>query len=206
MNKLEFINLLGNRLSVLPPEDVKPILDYYMEAIADRMEDGMSEEDAIASLGSVDELAEKVLAEPLPHEVSAAPAPPPDVDVEPAPRQKRRLPLWAIVLLVIGSPVWLGIGLGIVGAAIGVYVAIWSVLLSLVVAGAAMILSGLIGAVAALFAAVFPATLAVRIFIVGACLLCGAAGFLLLLASIWLVRLLCQFHVWVYRRLRKETV
>lgn len=59
MKKLEFINELGGALSVLPPEEVRPILDYYMEIIADRMEDGLTEEAAISSLGPIDELAKK---------------------------------------------------------------------------------------------------------------------------------------------------
>lgn len=51
MKKLEFINELGAQLHSMPAEEVRPLLDYYMEIVADRMEDGMTEEEAVASLG-----------------------------------------------------------------------------------------------------------------------------------------------------------
>ena len=63
MKKLEFINELGAQLHSMPAEEVRPLLDYYMEIVADRMEDGMTEEEAVASLGPIPELAEKILAE-----------------------------------------------------------------------------------------------------------------------------------------------
>lgn len=59
MKKLEFINELGAQLHSMPAEEVRPLLDYYMEIVADRMEDGMTEEEAVASLGPIPELAER---------------------------------------------------------------------------------------------------------------------------------------------------
>jgi uncharacterized membrane protein len=58
VNKHEFINDLGHRLRALPQEEVQGILQYYAESIDDRMEDGMDEAAAIASLGPLDQLAE----------------------------------------------------------------------------------------------------------------------------------------------------
>ena len=37
MKKLEFINALGRALSQLPPDEVRPLLDYYVEAIDEKI-------------------------------------------------------------------------------------------------------------------------------------------------------------------------
>ena len=47
MKKQEFLDLLKNRLWALPERDIQQSLDYYKEMIDDRMEDGLSEEDAV---------------------------------------------------------------------------------------------------------------------------------------------------------------
>lgn len=205
MTKLEFINQLGDLLSTLPPDEVKPILDYYLESIADRMDDGMTEEEAIASLGDPGELAQKHLSEMVPPK---APEPEteslviPEEYLEPKPR-KHRLPLWAIILLIIGFPVWGGIGIGILGAVLGIYVAIWSILLSLLVAAGSMILGGIAGVVAACFGFVVPASPPVLVLAMGLSLICTALGFLLLPAGIFLIRAFCKLHGFIFRTIRK---
>ena len=50
MTKEQFLNELQNRLSFLPSSEVAPFISYYREMIEDRMEEGMSEADAVAKL------------------------------------------------------------------------------------------------------------------------------------------------------------
>ena len=50
MTKTEFFAALDALLEHLPEEERKKTLDYYEEAIADRMDDGMTEEEAVAAL------------------------------------------------------------------------------------------------------------------------------------------------------------
>ena len=47
MNKLEFIAELRDRLSGLPQGEVEERLSFYSEMIDDRMEDGVSEKEAV---------------------------------------------------------------------------------------------------------------------------------------------------------------
>jgi uncharacterized membrane protein len=198
VNKLEFINQLGALLAPLPKQEIQKVLDYYVESIDDRMEDGMTEEEAIASLGDLSELAEKILAE------QPNLSEPPEVPPEP---RKRHLPVWAIVLLILGSPLWLGLGAGLLGAFLGIYVAVWSVLLSLLVAAAACLFGGLAGAVISFFCTVSPDTLPVRLFACGLSLITAAVGFLLLPLSLYLIRGFARLHRVLYRKLfRKEAV
>lgn len=61
MTRVEFLTQLDHKLSALSKEEADEYLAYYAEMLADRMEDGMSEEDAVASLESVDTIAARIL-------------------------------------------------------------------------------------------------------------------------------------------------
>lgn len=52
MTRDEFLGRLGELLACLPAEQVEEAKAFYAEAIADRMEDGMSEEEAVAAMGA----------------------------------------------------------------------------------------------------------------------------------------------------------
>lgn len=63
MKKQEFLTALWKQLSDMPNDDVERSLDYYSEMIDDRVEAGMSEEDAVAEIGSVEEAAKQIMAD-----------------------------------------------------------------------------------------------------------------------------------------------
>jgi hypothetical protein len=66
MNKNEFSNELRRRLSGLPQDELERTVSYFCEMIDDRVEDGMTESDAVASLQSFDEIARELAAERAP--------------------------------------------------------------------------------------------------------------------------------------------
>ncbi len=53
MNKYEFLAAIREGLDGMEKSDIDRTLDYYREIIDDKMDNGLSEEEAIASLGSV---------------------------------------------------------------------------------------------------------------------------------------------------------
>ena len=57
MNKQEFMQLLEQRIKLLPLSERHRLINLYNEALEDRIEEGMSEEDAVASLDGLDELS-----------------------------------------------------------------------------------------------------------------------------------------------------
>lgn len=119
MNKYEFLGRLRERLAGLPPKDIEKSLDYYAEMIADRIEDGMSEEEAVAALGTIDEIVAQILEEtPLPKLVKEKVRP------------KRPLRTWEILLIVLGFPLWLPLLIAFASIIFSVLVAIGSVLIS----------------------------------------------------------------------------
>ena len=61
MTRVEFLTELDHRLSTLTKEQADEYLAYYAEMMADRMEDGMSEEEAVASLESPSVIAGRIL-------------------------------------------------------------------------------------------------------------------------------------------------
>ena len=126
MTKLKFLMLLHDKLSALDEDEVEERLNFYSEMIEDRMEEGLSEEDAVNEVGDIDEIAEQIISELSPSLESQPP-----VKGEEINRCKRRYKAWEIVLLIIGAPLWVSLLAGGIVIAISVYVSLWSVIISI---------------------------------------------------------------------------
>ena len=122
MDKTQFLVALCDKLAHLPQREVEERLRFYMEMIDDRMEEGFSEKDAVAAVGSIDDIATQVAAD-----LSASPAPIPEEKTAPA---KRRRKAWQIVLLALGSPLWLSLLIAAAAVAFSLYVSAWAVVVS----------------------------------------------------------------------------
>ena len=61
MNKEQFLSELSRRLDGLNGNDLYRTLEYYAEMIDDRMEEGMSEEAAVAALGDAEAIAREIM-------------------------------------------------------------------------------------------------------------------------------------------------
>lgn len=66
MRKEEFLTALRARLTGISPEGVEKLVEFCSEMIDDRMEDGLTEEEAVAAAGSLDELIQQAKTELLP--------------------------------------------------------------------------------------------------------------------------------------------
>ena len=137
MGKSEFLSALRSRLSGLPQSDVAERLDFYSELIDDRMEEGLSEEAAVAAFGSVDDVATRIVAETPLTKI-----------VKERIKVKRKLRGWEIALLAAGSPIWFSLAIAAFAVVISLYATLWSLIISLwavfgALAGSA--LGGLLG-------------------------------------------------------------
>ena len=120
MTKKQFLAAVAGELDGLSQSDIKKSLDYYSEMIDDRMEDGLSEEEAVAAMGSVKEIAHRILTEfPLAKVIKVKHRP------------SRGLRAWEIVLLILGSPVWLPLLAAALIVLLAVYIVIWSAIVVL---------------------------------------------------------------------------
>lgn len=61
MTRKQFLNDLYRRLGTLPREEAEQHLTYYAEMLADRMEEGMTEDEAVAAMEDVDTIARRIL-------------------------------------------------------------------------------------------------------------------------------------------------
>ena len=66
MRKEEFLTALRANLTGLSPEGVEKLVEFCSEMIDDRMEDGLTEEEAVAAAGPLDELVKQAKTELLP--------------------------------------------------------------------------------------------------------------------------------------------
>ena len=120
MSKQEFLEYLRKGLSGLPQEDIEERLTFYGEMIDDRIEEGLTEEDAVSRIGTVDTIISQIKA---------------DIPITKLVREKitpkKHLKAWEIVLLVLGSPIWLSLLIAAFAIILAAYIVVWSVVITL---------------------------------------------------------------------------
>lgn len=127
MNKFDFITQLRAKLWAIPEEDAIASVEYYAEMIDERMEEGLSEEEAVATVGDVDEIAHSIIAET-----------PAVQGAKQETKQRRKLSWWEITLLVLGFPVWGSLVISVAAAVFSVWISLWSAVISLYAAAVAL--------------------------------------------------------------------
>ena len=132
MNRNEFMTELATLLGGLPQDDVKRWLEYYKEMLDDRVEDGMSEQEAVADLGDLAEIVKDVLGQTSITKL-----------IKNRVKPSRKLRVWEIILICLGSPIWLSVAISLVAVFLSVYISLWSVLIGCY----AGVLGGLVGGV-----------------------------------------------------------
>ena len=199
MHKAEFLDRLAAGLSGLPQDDIAARVAFYDEMIDDRMEEGLGEEAAVAEMGTVEEIVRQTLEEtPL------------TAIVKERVSSRRRMAAWEIVLLVLGSPVWLSLAIAALAVLLSVYVVIWAVIVSLWAVTLSLALgapAGIAGGIFFVFRGNFPQGLA----LIGAGVACAGLAILMFFASLAATRgaakLTKRIALWIKSLfLRKENV
>lgn len=120
MNKNEFLTALRAGLDGLPQGDIENSVEYYAEMIDDRMEDGLTEQEAVAAVGDLDTIIRQILGDASLTTLVRVRA-----------KRARALTAWEIILLILGSPIWLPLAITAVAVALMLYVVLWAIILSL---------------------------------------------------------------------------
>lgn len=120
MNKNEFLTALRAGLDGLPQGDIDNSVEYYAEMIDDRMEDGLTEQEAVAAVGDLDTIIRQILGDASLTTLVRVRA-----------KRARALTAWEIILLILGSPIWLPLAITAVAVALMLYVVLWAIILSL---------------------------------------------------------------------------
>lgn len=99
MKKKEFIHRLRYRIRNLDKQEINDVVAYYSELIDDRMENGEKEEEAVASLGSLETIVEAIMEE---RGRSAS--------FGQKGRKRKKLTAGKIVLVILLFPLWIVLG------------------------------------------------------------------------------------------------
>ncbi len=115
MNKQEFLEELRKGLCGLPSDDIEERISFYNEMIDDRIEEGLTEEEAIKELGDTDEIISQILDDTPLTKI-----------IKEKMKKKIYLPAWVIVLIIIGSPIWASILGSLLSVVLSVYISLWA--------------------------------------------------------------------------------
>lgn len=115
MNTNEFIAELRKRLVGLPANELAERLEFYREVIDDRIEEGLTEEDAVRAIGTLDEVADRIR-----EEIGTA-EPMPELEPKMGKRSARE-----ITLLILTSPLWIAFLLPALIVILAAYIVLWA--------------------------------------------------------------------------------
>ena len=138
MNKRKFLFKLKRALWGCPPSEIRNRLAFYAEMIDDRVEEGLTEKEAVADIGDPKKIAEEIRAETGDR------------------KKKDRAPMGtgAKVLIALGSPVWLSfliaaaavvfsLAVSVLAVIFSVFVCLFALLICLYAAVLALVVSAL---------------------------------------------------------------
>ncbi|MEE5989745.1 MAG: hypothetical protein BWY61_00984 [Firmicutes bacterium ADurb.Bin354] len=148
MNKTEFLEKLKTELNVYSSDEVDRSISFYSEMIDDRVEDGMEEEAAVESLGSIDEIVNQIKCElPLSTLIK-------NKAQEKFEKHKDNGTRNAVIitLLVLGFPIWFSVLAAVFAIIFSIIITLWSIDLALWIVS----LTGVVVSVAGI-AAIIPA-------------------------------------------------
>ena len=120
MNKEQFLEQLRKGLAGLPQEDIEERLMFYSEMIDDQIEEGLSEQEAVSKIDSTKEVIKQAVADTPIIKIAKERIKP-----------KRRLSIGEIVLLILGSPIWLSLLVSAFAVVLSVYASLWTMIISL---------------------------------------------------------------------------
>lgn len=192
MNKQEYLEALNQALSGIPESEKQKTLDYYTEIIDDAMEEGEEEASIIARLDSPSDIGRRLIDEtPLRKFVTE--------DVK-----KHKIDTLTAILLAISSPLWVSLLLAAIVVIFALYIAVWSLVISLFAVFAALVCS----AIAFLLATPFvfaEAALKAMLFFGFALISIGLSVFLFFF-SVWCSKQVIRFTLFLFRKVKESFV
>ena len=209
MTKDEYLSILQNNLRNMPAEEVQNIIRYYREYFEDAGEENT--EKVMEELGTPESLAQKASYENEDTDFFQNKYAQSDSQYQYAKgnmrggMQKEKSgvgKVLLIVLVVIGSPVWLAFAIAALAVLFGVMVAVVSVLFAFVVTCVALIASGIF-AMGVGFVGMFT-HVPTGLLTMGMGLVCIGIGILLLIGSVALMKLTKKGFLWVKDRIMRR--
>lgn len=186
MNKEQFLIELASALSGLPDDDIEKTLEFYSEMIDDRIEEGLSEEESVADLGSIEEIRAQTIKDT-----------PMTKLIREKVKKKRELTGLEITLLIVGFPIWLPILISVAAVIFSIYVTLWSLIVVLFAVEISFAASAFACAIASIPSFIFLNT-------PGALFLLGCGLFLAGLSVLWVF--VCRWGIKGIIRLTRVSI
>ena len=171
MNKQEFLERLRIALNGLPSEEIEQRLSFFDEMLDDRIEEGMSEQEAVKSVGSIEKIVIDIVD---------------DIPLTKLAKErikfKRRLKAWEITLIALGFPIWFSLLVALFAVVISLYAVLWCVIICLWAVFVSLVACALGGIFAGVLFAV-KGNLPTGIAVFAASLVCAGISIFMLFAS-----------------------
>lgn len=180
MNKLEFLSVLESRLKGLPESEINKSVNFYSEAIDDRIEDGETEDEAVASLGDIDDIIQNAMSQAS---LSGL--------MKETVKRKFRFSIPVLILLILGSPIWLSLLIALFAVVFALYACAASVIISLFAIVLGFILGGAVAVIGSPF--IMFTNPYTGVLFLGAGLILVGIGIFVLYASVEITKLLIRF-------------
>ena len=182
MTKQEFLTELRRNLNGLPQEEIEDRMNFYEEMINDRMDEGKTEEQAVADIGTTDEAVRTIASQT---KMSTL--------VKEKMRTRRSLTGWELLLIVLAFPMWFPLLMAALSIAFTIYMMTWVLVIATYSAEAGL-LAGIGGGLVAFICSLMEGT---------PDLLVGG-GALVCIGGACLVALLCVLATKVTLKLNKN--
>lgn len=188
MTKTEFLNKLRENLSGLSQEDIEERITFYGEMIDDRMEEGLSEEEAVEGIGDLSEIRSQIVSSSTLTDSS-------NFVSEDKKLSKYRKPL----LIALKSVFWIPL----LSVVLALFVSIWAVVISLWATFGAICgcsLGGMVLGVALIIRANLPFGIAM----IGASLVCAGLAIFAFFGCKALTKATVTLTKWIIRKFSKK--
>ena len=193
MNKTTFLRKLRVKLYGMPNRELNERISFYSEIIDDKIEEGLTEEAAVEELGDINKLAEQTRSE-LEGKIK---------------KDKKSRSVAEVLLICLGSPLWLSLAIAAVAVILSLYVSTWAVIISLAAVNISFAAVGIAGFFLS-FATIFTGRVAIGFVIMSGALICLGLTYPTFLGVKALFILGARFTKWMYyktaRALRKEKI
>lgn len=167
MTKLEYLKKLKRALRQVKIEERNKSLAYFSEVIDDRIEDGISEESAVAELEDVESAAARIISE-----------------AKTQGQLKPRRSVWEIILIVLGFPLWFPLLLSVAIVVLTIYGIVWILISTLFIVSISLALGG----AASIFGMFLAGSIPSALTCLSAGLVCAGLGIALFVPAVFFAR------------------
>ncbi len=119
MKKQEFLENIRKEIKGLSECEVKERIAFYCEMLDDRIEDGLTEEEAVLEIGPISKVVSDVFSDISFIKIAKDKI-----------RKKGELGIGTITLLALGSPIWLSLVISALAVFFSLFVSLWAVIFS----------------------------------------------------------------------------